>query len=154
MATKSETRKRLEATPGQKPGDAAVQLFPAVLPVATYTKTRGSTTHQHQGTSFPNICYENDLLDVSSLSTTASNGQSVLRLTRFICPTGDVFFPPVNIVATPFSSKPCFLTITHAFLNNGADVEIRVFAWDANGAAAPNISFYWRCRVVYSRIFL
>jgi len=84
---------------------------------------------------------------VSGFATTASSGQSVFRLSDFICPGGEVYNYPINVIATPFSSKPFFLTVMHSLVNNGSDVEIKVFAWDANGAAAPNVSFNWRCRV-------
>jgi hypothetical protein len=44
------------------------------------------------------------------------------------------------------------VTTTHALVDNGNDVQITVFAWNAGGAAAPNVSFDWRCRVVSNQI--
>jgi hypothetical protein len=58
------------------------------------------------------------------------------------------------VLATPFSTKPVFVTVIHSLINNGTDVEIRVFSWDANGNAAPNISFNWRCRLELPIIIL
>ena len=40
------------------------------------------------------------------------------------------------------------MTMTHSLVNTPAtDVQITVFAWDANGAPAPNVVFDWRCLV-------
>jgi hypothetical protein len=33
--------------------------------------------------------------------------------------------------------------------DRGIDVEIEIFAWDANGAAASEVTLNWRCRVPY-----
>jgi hypothetical protein len=60
---------------------------------------------------------------------------------------------PVNVVATPNSSDPFFLTIQHSLIGL-ADVEIKVWTWDANGAAAPGVPFDWRCRVPYHPLTL
>jgi hypothetical protein len=42
----------------------------------------------------------------------------------------------------------------HTLVNNGTDVEITVFSWDANGAPTPGVTFNWRCRVEHPQIFL
>jgi len=34
------------------------------------------------------------------------------------------------------------------------DLQITLFAWDANGAAAPSVSIDWRCRLVSLPIIL
>jgi hypothetical protein len=154
MTTKSETKKQIEAILGHEIGDEAVQLFPFVHAVALSNATPGETTLKHDLIARPNTCYGNQIMDVSGLATTASNGQSVFRLSDFLCSTGRVFHQPINVVATPFSSKPFFLTMIHSLLNNGTDVEIKVFAWDANGTAAPNVTFNWRCRVELPIIIL
>jgi hypothetical protein len=154
MATKSENKKQVEAILGKKLGDDAVQLIQFIQPVALSTRSSSITTHRHILIPRPNVCYQNNALDVSGFATTASNGQSVFRLSDFICPSGEVYNHPINVVATPFSSKPFFLTVMHSVVNNGLDVEIKVFAWDASGAAAPDVSFNWRCRVELPIIIL
>jgi len=154
MTTKSDNKKQVEAILGEKLGDDAIQLIQFIQPVALSTKTTSITTHQHRLVARPNICYQNNALDVSGFATTGSNGQSLFRLTHFICSKGELFNHPINVVATPFSSKPFFLTVKHSLVNNGLDVEIKVFAWDTNGAAAPNVSFNWRCRVELPIIIL
>jgi hypothetical protein len=91
MTSKSKTKKQLEATQGHKPVDTAVQLSPELVVVATSTRTRGAVTLKNQFIEVPNICFENNLLDVAGVGKTASNGQSLFRLSRFICPTGELF---------------------------------------------------------------
>lgn len=99
------------------------------------------------------------ILDVSSRSSTGVDGRAVFLLTSFTC-LGDVgnpsFAEPVSLVVTPNAATPCYATMTHRLIPNpgspGAfqDLEITVFTWDADGAAAPNVSFEWRCRLLQS----
>lgn len=154
MIKNSDNKKEIEAILGEKIGDDAMELIKFVLPVALSTRSTSITTHKSQSVPRPNVCYQNNALDVSGWATTGSNGQSVFRLTQFICSQGELFNSPINVIATPFSSKPFFLTVTHSLTNNRADVEIKVFAWNANGAAAPSVTFNWRCRVELPLIIL
>jgi hypothetical protein len=147
MPTKLENKKQMEAILGEKISDDAIQLIKTRVPVAIYTKTPGITTHRHQLAALPNVCYANDVMDVSGFAVTGNNGQRVFKLSEFICSSGKDYNHPINVVATPYSAKPFFLTVQHSLLNNGEDVEITVFAWDANGAPAPEVYFNWRCRV-------
>jgi hypothetical protein len=151
MTTKTKPKKQLLAAQRRKPEKAAVKINLHRELVAAFTETNGSITQADTLIVAPNICFSGKLLDVGGHATTASNGQSLFRLSHFICPTGMFFHVPINIVATAFSSTPCFLTVTHTILNHGADVEITVFAWDANGAPVPDILFDWRCLVALSR---
>ena len=155
MTAKSISKKQVEAILGEKLGDDAVQLMQFVQPVALSTTTSSITTHKHLLIARPNVCYPNNALDVSGFATTGSNGQSVFRLSNFICLNGgERYNNPINVIATPFSSKPFFLTVTHSLLNDRTDVEIKVFAWDANGTAASSVYFNWRCRVELPIIIL
>jgi hypothetical protein len=147
MATKSDAKKQLEAVLGYKLDEAAFQSIRFTQSVASSTISDGSTTQKSLLVPRPNFCYRTRLLDVSGFWLTGADGKTVFRLTDFICHTGERFGQPINVLATPFSTTPCFLTVIHSLVNNGADVEIRVFTWDADGAAAPNVSFNWRCRV-------
>lgn len=65
---------------------------------------------------------------------------------------------PINLLATARSANPVFVTATHALVNptdiRRSDVEITIHSWDSNGAAAPNVSFHWRCRVYSVSIIL
>jgi hypothetical protein len=77
-----------------------------------------------------------------------------LLLNNFICPNdvGRVYSEPVNIVATPASTTPFYVTVTHSLVTTPPstfvqNVQINIFAWDTNGAPAPNVAVNWRCRV-------
>jgi len=149
MATKADTKKHLEAILGEKLGEDAIQLIQFTQSVAATTDSPGMSAERHILIE-RKTCRFSRLLDVSGFAQTLSNGQNVLRLTRFIClpvPETLTFVHPITVIATPLSSKPCFLTINRSLVNNGADVEIKVFSWNANGTVAANISFDWRCRV-------
>jgi len=164
MATKPDTKKHLEAILGHKLSDDEVQLIKFVFPVASRTFTDDEntfTTLRNFLIARPNECRQARLMDISGLETTDSNGKRVFRLSEFLCVSpGSIHFQePVNVVATPRSTAPCFLTATHSLVNTGplnaaTDVEITVFTWDANGAAAPNVAFHWRCRVDIPNIIL
>jgi hypothetical protein len=122
----------------------AIQLF---QDVAVSTETPGRTTQRSLIVFRPNRCFTSNAIDVSGFTQTQANGQVVFRLSSFLCPATQTFTLPINVLATPISQKPFFLTVMQALVNNGADVEITVFAWDANGAPAGNVAFNWRCRV-------
>lgn len=105
-------------------------------------------------------CNYNPVFDIGGYAATGSDGKRVFRLREFSCIEQITFDYPVNVVATPLSSQPFFLTLKHALvpfklgLLDLNDVEITVFAWDAKGNAAPNIAFDWRCRVPYWELIL
>jgi hypothetical protein len=55
-------------------------------------------------------------------------------------------------VAIPISVHPVFLTVTYSLVHTpplqfATNLQVTVFAWDANGAPAPNVSVHLRCRV-------
>jgi hypothetical protein len=77
-----------------------------------------------------------------------------ILITSFLCPTEESrsYAEPVNIVATPVSTTPAFLTTNHTLIfvppnTVATNVQIDIFSWDASGAPAPNIVVNWRCRV-------
>jgi hypothetical protein len=101
----------------------------------------------------PRTCAQSELLDVSSASTTGSTGNVTLLINDFLCPSdvGRGYGEPVNIVATPASTSPFYVTVTHSLIAaappNPQNVQINIFAWDTKGAPAPNVVVNWRCRV-------
>jgi hypothetical protein len=149
MATKADNKQQqLEAILDRKLGDEELQLIPLIESFAIHTITECTVVQRNIILATPNSCYGSRVMDISSYAVTGSNGQSVLRLTKFMCPSSDErFHGPINVVATPFSTKPFFVTVSHSLINNGADVEIKVFAWKPNGTPAANVTFHWRCRV-------
>jgi len=165
MPTKPDLKKQLEAIVGHNLNTEALQFINLIQLVASSNITLdGSITQSSLLIARPNECSQFRLLDVSGFATSGSDGKALFRLNSFLCPFGGVgpvnptpdapatlpppkFSQPINVVATPLSSTPSFLTLVHSLVDNGADVEIKVSTWDANGVAAPNVSFDWRCRV-------
>lgn len=170
MSTKPDIKKQLEAIVGHNLNTEVLQFINLTQSVASSNITSdGSITRSSLLLARPNECSGVRLLDVSGFATSGSDGKILFRLNAFLCPfiggIGPVigstnppppqkYLQPINVVATPLSSTPCFLTLVHSLVDNGADVEIKVSTWDANGGAAPNVSFDWRCRVPLLDIIL
>ena len=153
MATDLKSKKQhIEGILGEKIGEEALALIQLWQDVAISTATPSRTTQRHLLIGRPNRCFDSRVFDVSGFAATGNNGQIVFRLSSFLCPAGEIFSHPINVVATPISAKPFFVTVMHTLVNNGTDVEITVFAWDANGAPAPGIAFNWRCRVEHPHV--
>jgi hypothetical protein len=96
-------------------------------------------------------------LDASGRASTGPDGKRVFRLSDFVCDINS-FSEPVFLIATPKTSRPCHVTLTHELIGNPgepglfSDVEITAFTWTPDGTADPNIAFDWRCRVVSNPI--
>lgn len=145
---KTEVKKEhIEEILGEKISPEALPAIQLFQDVAVSTETPGRTTQRSLIVARPNRCFTSNAVDVSGFTQTLANGQVVFRLSTFLCPATPNFTLPINVVATPISPRAIFLTVMQTLVNNGGDVEITVFAWDANGAPAPNIAFNWRCRV-------
>ena len=107
---------------------------------------------------FPNkVCSARDpLLEATGVSSTLADGKRVFYVSDVVCPQGASFGfgEPVNVVATPLAASRTFLTVTYSLMPQGPepliypDVQITVFAWNADGTPAPNVMFDWRCRAV------
>lgn len=101
------------------------------------------------------FCKSQKLLEVSGVAATRADGTVRFRLKQYICLDLITFDYPINVVATPLASRPVFLTVRNSLVLDptntfGEDVNIEVFTWDVNGAAAPRIAFNWRCRVPFA----
>lgn len=140
-------QEHIEGILGEKISPEALPAIQFFQDVAVTTETPSTTTQRSFIIVWPNRCYASNAVDVSGFTQTGANGQVAFRLSSFLCPGTHTFTLPVNVLTTPISRKPFFLTVMHTLINNGADVEITVFAWDANGAPAPDVVFNWRCRV-------
>jgi hypothetical protein len=155
MPEKPDIKKALETIVGSKLTDEDLQLFHFFQRVAAWDQTdlpgQGFVTAKHILINLK-TCQPLPLLDVSGFSQTDSSGRVKLRLTDFICLDRISMEMPINLIATPLSEQPVFLTVLNSLMMNptntfGIDVNFQVFTWDAKGAAAPNIRFNWRCRV-------
>ena len=155
MATKTQSKKEhIEAILGEKIGDEALALIQMYVDASIVTSSASRTVQRHTTANRPNRCFENRVVDVSGFAETGPNGQITFNLTNFLCPANEIYSLPINVLATPISAKPFFLTVQHELVNNGLDVKITVFAWDANGGRAPGVLFNWRCRVEHPHIIL
>jgi hypothetical protein len=158
MLSKPEIHKHLEAIIGHKLSPDEVERIRFTQTVASSTiADNGTITLQYVILARPNLCYGSRLLDVSGVAFTGTDGKLSFRLTSFICHAGERFGETINVVATPLSTAPCFVTVSHALVNTpqpGSDVEIQASSWDAAGAPAPLVSFDWRCRVELLTVIL
>ena len=154
MATKTESKtEHIEELLRANLGDEALSVI-QVLQQTISTETPSRTAQRNLTFSTPNRCFESRVIDVSGSWRTQSNGQVVFKLFDFLCPAGEILSSSINVLATPNSSKPFYLTVSHKLVNNNTDVEITVFSWAANGAPAPNVTFNWRCRVEHPHVIV
>lgn len=154
MDTKLDIKKQVEALLGHEITEEVLQTYIFTQAVASSTISDGSTTTKNLLVLRPNHCRQARFLDVGGFWTTGSEGKALFRLTEFLCHTGESFQQPLNVVATPISSTPCYVTIVAKLINNGADAQIEVWSWDADGAAAPDVYFNWRCRLEFAQFIL
>lgn len=157
----SELKKRTEEVFGEELARDALERIKWSFPIAAYNYITDSAYVTSRNVLLPGkFCNPHPLFDIDGVAASGSDGKRVFRLSEFVCfPSWQevqaiTFDHPINVVATPLSSEPFFVTVRHALLPDSKDVEITVFAWDANGKAAPNIAFDWRCRVPYWEIIL
>jgi hypothetical protein len=153
--TAAEAKQQLEAIAGTSIEDEQLKLFQ--FPVGAFDYTAGSTAWRRL-IIFPQpslSCTDSNLLDASGVATTGSNGQVTFLLSQFVClPLVRAFTAPISIVATARMDKPFFVTTQVALVpdpsnpTSNNDLQITLFAWDANGAAAASVSIDWRCRLV------
>jgi hypothetical protein len=134
--------------------EALKQRIPLWSPIATYNVTGTDSSWQTFRSILPfrtKQCIPANLVDVSGSWATGSGGTVTLSLLSFICLPA-TFLAPVNLVATVVSAGPSFVTVEHALVNNGEDVEMTFSTWNADGKAEPETTFDWRCRAPYSPI--
>jgi hypothetical protein len=157
--TSASIKEQLEAIVGHKIDASEQQLAKFSYPVGLFNGHWGVSVSKRVFPFPGNICSLTYTCDIGGVSSTFDDGKRVFRLSDFICqwvwvrPVG--FVEPVNVVATPRTDRPVFLTMTYAPVPPDPqvayipDVQITVFAWGANGAPAPNVEFDWRCRTAF-----
>ncbi|PYJ44810.1 MAG: hypothetical protein DME50_17315 [Verrucomicrobia bacterium] len=155
-ASPANIKKELEAFTGHKIDFSAEQLIKVLrYPIGAYDYTDGSAAWRSIIIFPGKSCSDATLLDVSGVSFTEADGTRAFLLSDFVClPQLRSLAEPINVLATARSTTPFFVTTAHALVNNGTDVQITIFAWDAKGAPAPNVTFDWRCRVVSNQIIV
>jgi hypothetical protein len=159
-----EIKRQLEAAAGRPLDISHDQLHWLTYPVGTYAyfgADEGATSTWASVFLPRKFCNPATLLDACGASSTGADGKRVFLLSEVVCSlSGNTLSEPVTIVATPRSETPFLVTITYALVPNpqnpsfDTDLQITVFAWDTNGAPAPNVGFHWRCRLPASPIIL
>ena len=159
MPAKKDIKKDLDAVLAKEFTDEELKNLRLFFKIASWNRIEEAMVTQSSPIIPSKSCQSEKLLEVSGIAATGSNGTVQLRLSRFICFDPASFDTPINVVATPLTSGPCYLTLNHSLVINpdtgfGIDVEIDVFTWNAKGAPAPGIPFDWRCRVVFYDLIL
>jgi hypothetical protein len=161
MAKEADLKKRAEGVLGKELAADMLERIKWTIRISSYNFITDKSYVTSTNLILPGKwCNFNPLFDIGGVAATGSDGKRVFRLREFSCIDQINFDNPINVVATPLSSEPFFLTVKHALVGPDPstpltnDVEITVFAWDANGNAAPNIAFDWRCRVPYWELIL
>ena len=121
-------------------------------PISLYTRAEGSVTSREIATTgdATKRCAKAGILDVGGYARTGTDGQVTIVLTEFFClkRSEEVQFTyPINLVATPRSREPVYLTSVQSvkLLPESDVVTITIFSWSPNGSPAANISVNWRC---------
>jgi hypothetical protein len=117
--------------------------------VSVYSRESGFRVSRDTGTtgSVSKGCAEHDgvILEVSGFAVTGADGMASFLLSDFHCDLPVSTERPVNLVATPRSRTPVFLTSEPSIVPG--DVQITVRAWNVSGVPAAGIAFDWRCRI-------
>jgi hypothetical protein len=148
----AEIKNKLEAIAGRKIDLNADALIKQLFYYVSIQSRVDNCTLRKENAVFPvHTCeYGAAVLDVHGFSSTGADGKRVLSLREFICvpePSAIAFSDPANVVATPRSEGPFFLTTSHVVRPaDFTDVQITVFAWNTNGQPAPDVHFDWHCR--------
>ena len=146
-ASLADLKKHLEALAGHEVSLTEDRLRSLSYPAGAYSFDDGTVTSRTFLPIFPGkSCASYTLIDVTGASSTGADGTAVLTVSAFTCASNPLA-EPSNVVATPRTTSPVFLTMTHS-LTATNDLQINVFTWDTNGKPAPDVGFDWRCRAV------
>jgi len=161
VAKLAEVKKDLDEIAGRKTDMSAEQLLAFAYPIASSTYLSNPQLNiendawvTSERIIFPvPFCTNSSILDTSGVTETGTDGKIVFLLHNFLCGRLGSFAEPVNLLATPQGASANYVTMTHEALANTAlslftDVQITAFSWNPDGTVAPNVRFYWRCRVV------
>ena len=156
----AEVKKQLESIAGREIDAPAASIINIWYASGASDYTDGTVAWH--SIFFPGSrCEEVPLLDASGSLSTGSDGKRTFLLSSVIClPAQRSLAEPVNVLATPRSATPCFVTTTHTVIKSDPntpfldDVQMTVFAWKTNGEPAAGVEFDWRCRVVSNTIIL
>ena len=156
----SKPKKQIEALTGKIVDLTPEQIIVLRFPIGMHDVSSGTVASTTIFVPQRKSCASSPLLDASGAVVTGASGNVTFLLSSKIClPVLRDLQEPVNLVATAHGATPIFVTTTHAFvagddIQGRNDLQITVFAWDANGNPAPNIVVHWRCRLVSISVIL
>jgi hypothetical protein len=127
-------------------------------PIALYTVSESTTAYQNL--LIGKRCAGSRMLDVSGGGSTDSSGKATISVKQVTClfgspAAGQNFLNPVspiNVVATPRSQVATHVTVQATLVSAQRDVQIEVFAWNAQGQAVGGAPFYWRAAIALEEV--
>ena len=149
-----EFKRQLEAAAGRPLDVSPEQLKWLLYPAGSYAYFG---VDENAKATWKNLlfdtkyCNSATLLDVCGVSSTGADGKRVFLLSDVWCPQLEELSEPINVVVTPLSENPYFVTMTYSLVGSPGyytDLQITVFAWNTTGTPAAAVPFHWRCRVV------
>jgi hypothetical protein len=114
----------------------------------------------------PPVCNAREILDLSAFDRMPASGHATFRINSFLCPDdvptkrGLFYQEPAIIVATPESSAPVYVTVTHKLIEDPGftlptDLQIDLFTWGPTGKPdTTSVLVNWRCRIPLFGIIL
>jgi hypothetical protein len=165
----ADLKEQLEAISGRKIADLSAEQLLLSFPITASTFLNKHDPDDDAwvsqrvlifGRPPVTYCTDGELLDTSGILGTGSDGKLVFRLLGVMCSRKLFsFLEPVNLLATPQGASPIYITMAHQLIPNDtnsffSDVEITALTWQPNGTPAPNVNFYWRCRVAMGDLVL
>jgi hypothetical protein len=155
----AQLKRQLGELTGQELDLTEAQIINLFTAIGARTDSDGLVTYRH--IILPRkFCSDARLMDVTGQSVTAGTGAVTFLLSSFICATQLSVLPPVNLVATPVSGRPVYVTTQYKLVPNPAvpgaftDLEITLMAWSPGGSPEPEVVIDWRCRLVEVDIIL
>lgn len=151
MAKPRDLRKQFESILGEEIDPDGGDTVLLRDEVGTRRNSEGFVTSREIGTTGASTrwCARRELLEVTGRVRTGAAGSITFLLSDFYCARlGDPFVQPINVVATPRSRQPRFVTVFANLVANNEDVTITIFGWDAAGAPVDT-SVDWRVLVPF-----
>ena len=163
-AKTAEIKKQVETIVGHEIDPGVESLIKFYYPAGSYTgfgQVLPQSVHACWRRIYPfpaKVCSvpEGGLFEATGASSTLADGRRMFQASDVVCSQGASFGfgEPINVVATPLSESPIFLTMTYSLIQQGPDpsfvpdVQMTAFTWNPDGSPAPNVMFDWRCRAV------
>lgn len=154
----ADIKKQIEELAGGPVQVSPEQVVQFSFPVCAQTYNDDGTVTFERIIVGGKYCSQLRLLDADGAATTGADGKATFLLSSYLCATANSFAAPVNLVATPRSTTPCYVTTSYDLVpypnppGGFRDLQVTLFAWGPDGKPASNITIDWRCRLVAYQI--